>query len=439
MHTLVFLDPGHFHAALTLRERHALVADEIVVYAPEGRADTPGASELAEFLSLVEAFNRRLERPTRWRPTVRTGDRALVRLLDEGPGDVVVLAGRNDHKMATIRRLHDAGLHVLADKPWITQPDALPDVRHVLGGGAIVMEMMTGRHEITSILAEWLVREPDVFGGFETGGGEPSIRLVSVHHLDKLVNGAPLRRPPWFFDVRVQGDGLADIPTHLVAEAQRLLTAHGRPTDREVEPISARCWPTVVPRALFRRVTGLDDFPDALRAHVDGDALAYFGNAELFFRLRGVVVEVSTRWGLSTPPGGGDTHDTTIVGAIARVRIEQGPHTQFRRRLLVEPWRDGSRMGDALAKAVATWQAVCPGLAVAAAPGGFEIDIPGPLRTGHESHFPLVLDEFLRAIDRQRIDRGSWPDARAADTVAKYELLARALASARYVTSPSPT
>jgi hypothetical protein len=35
-----------------------------------------------------------------------------------------------------------------------------------------------------------------------------------------------------------------------------------------------------------------------------------------------------------------------------------------------------------------------------------------------------VLDEFLQAIER-----GDWPDERAADTLAKYELLARALAT----------
>src|SRR4030095_4475212 len=66
MHTLVFLDPGHFHAALTLRERHPLVRDEIVVYAPT--AEHAGGAELAEFLTLVEAFNRRPERPTQWQP-----------------------------------------------------------------------------------------------------------------------------------------------------------------------------------------------------------------------------------------------------------------------------------------------------------------------------------------------------------------------------------
>src|SRR5262249_29448862 len=46
MHALAFLDPGHFHAALTLRERHARVRDEIFVYAPAG-------PELDDFLALI--------------------------------------------------------------------------------------------------------------------------------------------------------------------------------------------------------------------------------------------------------------------------------------------------------------------------------------------------------------------------------------------------
>ena len=420
MHTLLVLDPGHFHAALTLRERHPLVSDEVVVYAPEG----PGAGgrDVAEFLDLLEAFNRRPQRPTRWRPVVRAGPDPLARLLDERRGDVVIIAGKNDRKMALVRRLHDAGLHVLADKPWITRSAALADVRHVLAGGARVMEMMTGRHAGTSRVAERLVREPEVFGAFDAGEG-PAIRLASVHHLEKSVNGAPLRRPPWFFDVRVQGDGLADIPTHLVDQAQRLLAGPGAATEREAELLTVRRWATPVPRSLFARVTGVADFPPDLRRDVEGDTLAYAGNAELAFRLRGVGVHLSTRWDLTEPPGGGDEHGMSVVGTKSRVRVEQGRHTGFRRRLLVEPRRDSSAIGAALDRAVAAWQSEHPGLAAVASPDGYEVEVPAGPGTAHEGQFPLVLDEFLRAIDRER-----WPDERAADTLAKYELLARALA-----------
>ena len=51
MRTLLFLDPGHFHAALTLRMPQARAADEVFVYAREG-------AELRDFLALVERFNR---------------------------------------------------------------------------------------------------------------------------------------------------------------------------------------------------------------------------------------------------------------------------------------------------------------------------------------------------------------------------------------------
>jgi len=34
--------------------------------------------------------------------------------------------------------------------------------------------------------------------------------------LMKVVSGVPNPRPPWYFDIKQQGDALADIGTHLV-------------------------------------------------------------------------------------------------------------------------------------------------------------------------------------------------------------------------------
>ena len=36
MHTLVILNPGHFHAALVLRERHPSLSDDIYIYSDPG-------------------------------------------------------------------------------------------------------------------------------------------------------------------------------------------------------------------------------------------------------------------------------------------------------------------------------------------------------------------------------------------------------------------
>ena len=425
MRTLAVLDPGHFHAALTLGARHPEVRDDLVVYAPKG-------PELDDFLALIDAFNQRGVQPTAWRVEVRAGDRSIERLVADRPGDLVVLAGRNDRKAATIRRLHDAGFHVLADKPWMAGPDGLDDLRHALAAGPLAVEMMTGPHEITGRVATRLVGDDVVFGGFADGAGEPAIEITSVHHLEKTVDGRPLRRPPWYFDVRVQGDGIADIPTHMVDQAQRLVRA-AIPGASEgglpLELLQARTWSTPVPRALFERITGLAEFPPAIASEITGSELAYRSNAALAFRAGGVRVALDTRWEPSAPPGGGDHHRTVLRGARSVIRIEQGPTTAFRRRLSIEP-RDAAAAGSgrvhaALERALARWPDA-PGLALAPTAAGWDLVVPSALDVGHERHFAEVLAEFLALVER-----GERPERRAADTLAKYALLAQAGARAR--------
>jgi len=417
VHTLAFLEPGHFHAALTLRTANASVHDEIFVYAEAGR-------ELDDFLALIEAFNGRSEEPTSWRPVVWTGARPIERLIAERPGGVVVLAGRNDRKVSAMRRLHDAGFHVLADKPWLASAAGLDDLRHVLAEGPLAVEMMTGRHEITSILVGKLARERELFGGFDVGGRRPAIEISGVHHLEKRVNGQPLRRPPWYFDVRVQGDGLADIPTHMVDQVQRVVAAASHPGALpSPELTGARTWCTDVPLALFSRVTGQAAFLPDLGGVVDGATLAYRSNAELTFRLGEVTATLDTRWEPTEPPGGGDRHRSLIRGTRAEIRVEQHEGTGFRRRLSVVPVSGGSGVREALAHAVASWQGEHPGLEVVESDGVCEIRVPRTLDVGHERHFPLMLREFLSMVDS-----GTQPRELAAATLAKYTLLAQASA-----------
>jgi len=425
VHTLAVLDPGHFHAALTLGARHPEVRDDLAVYAPKG-------PELEDFLGLIDAFNRRGVEPTAWRVEVRAGERSLERLVADRPGDLVVLAGRNDRKPATIRRLHDAGFHVLADKPWMAGPDGLDDLRHALAAGPLAVEMMTGPHEITGRVATRLVGDDAVFGGFVDGAGEPAIEVTSVHHLEKTVNGRPLRRPPWYFDVRVQGDGIADIPTHMVDQAQRLVRAASPGAGEAglpLELLEARTWSTPVPRALFERITGLAEFPPAIASEITGSDLAYRSNAALAFRAGGVRVALDTRWEPSAPPGGGDHHRTVLRGARSLIRIEQGPTTAFRRRLSIVPrgvaGAGAGHVQAALEHALARWPDM-PDLGLAPTVAGWDLVVPSTLDVGHERHFAAVLGEFLALADR-----GERPEHRAADTLAKYTLLAQAGARAR--------
>jgi predicted dehydrogenase len=228
MYTLLFSNPGHFHAALTLRERHRLVREEIYVYAEQG-------PDLDAFLEIVRSFNERSERPTAWNPRVYTGADHMERLMAERRGEVVVIAGKNDSKMATVARLHEAGFHVLADKPWLVGVEGIEALNRATAGGTLVMDIMTGRFEITHILPRCLTGEPDIFGEFlsEPDGGA-AVTMDSVHHLYKTVNEVPLVRPDWYFDVRVQGDGIVDIPSHLVDKVLWMMAEGSCDYDRDV-------------------------------------------------------------------------------------------------------------------------------------------------------------------------------------------------------------
>jgi len=188
-HNLVVLDPGHFHAALTLRERHPRLSEEVYVYSTDG-------PDLESFLRMVQSFNRRADNPTRWQLHVYRGGDHLERLRSERPGDVVVIAGRNDSKMASIHRLHADGFFVLGDKPWLIDPAQIGMLNEVAAKPPVAMDIMTERHEVATRLQVALAAQPRVFGRLRNDGGPPAISMESVHHLCKIVNGAPLVRPP---------------------------------------------------------------------------------------------------------------------------------------------------------------------------------------------------------------------------------------------------
>ena len=412
MHTLLFLEPGHFHAALTLRAANPRLDPTIHLYARPG-------PERDAFLALVRSFNDRPDEPTGWDVRVHEAADPERALVEERRGDIVVLAGRNRPKLGAIARLHAAGLHVLADKPWLTDGAALPDLERATAGWPLAMDIMTFRHEVVAGLAQKIAAEPELFGALDMQADEPAIDIQSVHHLLKVVNGAPLRRPAWYYDTRIQGDGLVDIQSHMADQAQWILgDGPGFSFERDYELEDARRWSTPVPRELFRASTGLDDFPEALAPQLDAGVLHLACNGEIRYRLRGATVRQRAEWGQREPEGGGDAHRTTVRGERATVVARRGPETGFRGELHVAPQEPGPDFEARLSEKLAAWE---PGLSYRPSPLGREIVIPAALHTPHEAHFAMVLDDFL-----DRLDAGEWPAALAARIRARYTLLARA-------------
>src|ERR1051326_1248843 len=102
------LAPGHFHAALVQKEMYPGVSQQVYVYAPLGQ-------DLIDHLGRIARYNNRPDNPTAWELTVKTGPDFLQRMLQERPGNVVVISGRNRGKIDLIVASLKAGLNVLAD------------------------------------------------------------------------------------------------------------------------------------------------------------------------------------------------------------------------------------------------------------------------------------------------------------------------------------
>ncbi len=400
---LVTLAPGHFHAALVQKEMPPGVAPWVHVYAPLG-------ADLVAHLGRIADFNARATRPTRWELEVHAGPDFLRRFGDEKPGNVVILSGRNSAKIDYLEAAVGAGLHVLADKPWVIRSADLPRLEAVLTAadlrGLVAYDIMTERYEITSILQRELVNDRDVFGEPILGGdAEPGVFMESVHYLCKTVAGVPLRRPAWFFDTAVQGEGLTDVGTHLVDLVMWILLPGQQVNFKcDLQIQAARRWPTVLTKADFQRVTGEPDFPACLQDHVSRGGLEYYCNTMVSYALRGVHVRLNVLWDFEAPPGAGDTHLAVFRGSRSWVAVRQEKEQAFRPELYVSP-SGGHReaVAEALARRVEQLQARWPGVAVQEQGERLWVTVPEAYRLGHEAHFGEVAAQFFQYLQDPKL------------------------------------
>jgi len=426
--TLVTLDPGHFHAALFQREMLPGIAEEAFVYAPLG-------PDLTAHLNRVAQFNLRKDQSTRWRLRVYTGPDFFERMLREPPGQIVVMSGRNRGKIDRILGCVRACLNVLADKPWILEPEDLPKLGAALDAAAarrvIAFDAMTQRFEITVILQRALVNDAEVFGKPLTGSLEdPAVILQSLHYLFKEVSGVPNLRPRWFFDIAEQGEGLTDVGTHLVDMVPWILFPnHVINYKREIEVLRGKRWPTTLALAEFQRVTGEKEFPAALRPTLKDGKLEYFCNNTVDYTLRGLHVRLAATWEFAAPPGKKDTELAVFRGSRANIEVRQGAEENYRPEVYVVP-NAGSESAAVLAavkKRAAALQKDWPGVAVEEQPGRVRVLIPDRFRVSHEEHFVLVARRFLDYVQNPQ----ALPAWEKANMLAKYFVTTQGVALAR--------
>ena len=357
-------------------------------------------------------------------------------MLREKPGNVVVLSGRNRGKIDSVLASVEAGLNVLADKPWLIAAADLPKLERALDTaerkGLVAYDVMTERYEITTILQKALANAPDVVGTIPAGSEqEPAIEMESVHHLMKVVAGAVNLRPAWFFDTEEQGEGLADVATHLADLVPWLLFPEQAIDYRsELQVLSARRWPTVLDRAQLQRLTG-----ERAAARHRWRRRSRTGSSTTSRTARcrtrcAVATRVCACCGTTRRPRAGATRTARSFGAAApgsrscRGQSRDGGPSST-------SCRSGSRM-DRRCAARSSGGSPCsrrpgPGWLSRTKANGCGSRIPDRYRVGHEAHFAEVTERFLAHVE----DPTSLPAWEKPNMLAKYFLTTRAVELSR--------
>jgi predicted dehydrogenase len=415
-------DPGHFHAALVLKSMYQGVNPKVYLYAPDG-------PDVADFSARVNSYQQRAANPTTWDISSSTGADFFERMLEEKPGNVLILAGNNRKKTEYILKAVQNGINVFADKPMAidTKGFALLEEAFAESGkkGLLLYDIMTERFEITSVLQKELSQRTEVFGHLQPGTPEdPAVTKESVHHFFKYVSGSRLTRPPWFFDVDQEGEGIVDVTTHLIDLVQwTCFPNQVIDYQKDIQISSARHWTTDILPGQFNEVTGLNAYPEYLLPKVSPDSiLKVYSNGEINYRLKGVLVRISVTWNYKAPEGGGDTHYSVMKGELSRLEIRQSAEQKFRPELYVFPNNPSSAWAESLQQAITQLAALYPGISVEPAGSGYHILIPDGLRLGHEAHFAQVTQNYIAYLKK-----GNLPGWEVPNMLAKYWLTTKAL------------
>jgi predicted dehydrogenase len=402
---LVTLDPGHFHAALVQKTMYGDVDSVVYVYAP-------GGNDLQLHTEKIDAYNTRTENPTRWKEEIYTGTDFFEKMIAEKKGNVVVLSGNNQKKSDYILTSLQNGFHVYADKPMAINSEGFEKLKQAFDvakkNNLVLYDIMTERHETTTILQRELSAIPEIFGTLQKGSAkDPAVVMESVHHFYKFVSANVLTRPAWFFDASQQGEGIVDVMTHLVDLVQWECFPEQTIDVRDIQIDSARHWTTDLGLSSFKAITKTDSFPPYLKTNVSNDTLLkIFFNGEINYSIKGVHAKTTALWNYKAPDGGGDTHYSLLKGTKANLVIKQGAEENYQSTLYIEPDDKNADPTEAFKKI----QSKYPGVELKKSANGWQVMIPPKYKEGHEEHFGKVTEKFLEYIKKNNMPAWEVPN-----------------------------
>lgn len=408
---LVVIDPGHFHAALAQKNPIEGVCDTVKVYAPEG-------SELNDYLAYIEGYNGREDNPTHWKEEVYASSDYLDKVPEAHKGDFTILAGNNLHKKEYILSSVAKGYNVLSDKPMAIDSTGYAALKKAYGEadakGLVLCDLMTERHDDLNVLTRVIMSRRDVFGD------PASVDIMDVHHFYKEVSGSALHRPEWYYDIRCQGEGIADVTTHYIDLIMWQCFPEEAVRVEDVKLNSASHYPTLISEEEFRKSTGAEAFPETLASCVKDGKLEVMCNGDIDFDLKGVKVNIGVRWDFQAPEGSGDTFSSIIKGDGAEIEIRQDASTGYKKQMFYKG--DASKVSalkDMIGKEY-------PFITLKEQEdGSVLIDYPADKLSGHEEHFGAVVSDFLGYVRK-----GSAPEWEKINTLTKYYITTSAVSLA---------
>jgi hypothetical protein len=425
---IIVLDPGHSHASAVFAQSIPGISNDVNIYAPPG-------PEVRAFLNSVSQFNLRSQNPTHWNLKPYIGSDFLKRALLEPPGNIVVISGRNEPKIGRILSCLQAGQNVLADKPWIIDSKDLPLLEIVLNTAEevhrVAYDGMTERFNIAYQIQRELLRDPDIFGRPMPGTPvEPAVQLENLHSLVKFNSGKVNLRPAWFFDVRQQGEGVADVGTHLIdLEMWTLFPDRSIDYRRDVKVLKAGRTPLLLTRSQFERVTGEKAWPAFLHPAIKNDQLEYYCNNTALFTIRGIYASIRDQWEYESSGALDDSYLVLYRGSRSTVRVRQTKEESYIPEVDVipNPGMNRATIVAALQKRLSRLSTTFPTLSLRDRGAEIRIVIPKEVRTRGGPSFAQLVNRFLEYVREPRY----LPPWEKTNMLAKYYITTAAVALAR--------
>lgn len=221
----------------------------------------------------------------------------------------------------------------------------------------------------------------------------------------------------WYFDVRQQGEGIADVTTHFIDLIFWECFPGESISVADVDVTASTRFPTLITLDEYKTVTGAESFPEYLEQDVKEGVLNVYSNGTIDFVVKGVPVCILMRWDYAPEAGSGDRFHEVIPGTNSSIEIVQDASTGFARRLFLKTTEELARKAEILLNKSYPEVSLIEG-----ADGRYKVEIPQKYRHPHEDHFNMVGYEFIECIRKRSI-----PEWEKDNTLTKYRITTRAV------------